>query len=166
MSTSESADDYSGLVARLNQDRRVIDCRHRMQWILEHRGPPKTSGRDDWRGRSYCQTSEALIRCTREHAGEIEPGACAILAALPARIDVATSPHPDASLTPEARAMKSTALTVVQAADGTWMVKRRGKVIAEGLSNERAWAIWDHQDRESTRVEEPRPRSSIAPGPW
>jgi hypothetical protein len=41
---------------------------------------------DDWRGRSYCQTKEALIRCAREHAGEIEPSACAILAALPERI--------------------------------------------------------------------------------
>jgi hypothetical protein len=59
-----------------------------VQWILQHRGSPKKPRRDDWRGRSYCQTREALIRCTREFAGAIEPVAIAILTALPALIEV------------------------------------------------------------------------------
>jgi hypothetical protein len=87
MSRMESADDYSGLVIQLNSNWRIVECRDRLQWILQHRGSPKKSRRDDWRGRSYCQTSEALRRCTREHAGVIDPSAAAVLAALPERID-------------------------------------------------------------------------------
>jgi hypothetical protein len=75
------------VVARLNAGWRVIACRDGVQWILQRRGSPEKPRRDDWRGRSYCQTSEALIRCAREHAGEIEPTACTILAALPARLE-------------------------------------------------------------------------------
>ena len=74
------------VVARLNAGWRVIACRDGAQWILQRRGSPEKPRGDDWRGRSYCQTSEALIRCAREHAGEIEPTACAILAALPVRL--------------------------------------------------------------------------------
>jgi len=87
MSRVETADNYSGFVAQLNPDWRVIACRDRVQWVLQRRGSPKMSRRDDWRGRSYCQTREALIRCTREQAGVIDPAAAAILAALPERIE-------------------------------------------------------------------------------
>jgi hypothetical protein len=87
LSVSETADDYARIVAQINQDWRVIECRDRVQWILQRRGSPKTSRGDDWRGRSYCRTSEALIRCTREYAGAIDPAASAILAALPPSID-------------------------------------------------------------------------------
>ena len=74
------------VVARLNAGWRVIACRDGVQWILQARhGAEKPAGAS-WRGRSYCQTSEALIRCAREHAGEIEPTAGAILAALPLRL--------------------------------------------------------------------------------
>lgn len=60
-----------------------------------------------------------------------------------------------------------TAATVVQAADGTWRVLRlNGKVIAEGLTHARAWAIWDEHDREAARMEETRRRVSIATGQW
>jgi hypothetical protein len=93
----ESADDYSGFVAQLNPDWRVVECRDRVQWILQRRGSPKKPRRDDWRGRSYCRTSEVLRRCTREYADAIDPTAAAILAALPERIDAT---HPDAVLTP------------------------------------------------------------------
>jgi len=89
LAKSESSDTYHRVVANLNPGWRVVECRHGMQWILQRRGSPETSRGDDWRGRSYCQTAEALIRCAREHAGEIEPAACTILAALPARIAVA-----------------------------------------------------------------------------
>jgi hypothetical protein len=86
VTASETADDYDSIVAQLNQGWRVIECRDRIQWILQRRGSPKKPRGDDWRGRSYCQTSEALIRCTREYAGEIEPAACTVLAALPPRL--------------------------------------------------------------------------------
>jgi hypothetical protein len=45
------------------------------------------SRKDEWRGRSYCQTSEALRRCAREYAFATDPAAAAILAAPPVRIE-------------------------------------------------------------------------------
>jgi hypothetical protein len=87
MSLRETADDYPGFVARLNPDWRVVACRDRVQWILQRRGSPEKPRGDDWRGRSYCRTKEALIRCTREYCGPIEPAALAVLATLPARVE-------------------------------------------------------------------------------
>jgi hypothetical protein len=87
MSRLETSDGYAGLVAQLNPDWRVVECRDRLQWILQRRGSPKKPRPDDWRGRSYCRTSEALIRCAREYAGTIDKRAAAILAALSARIE-------------------------------------------------------------------------------
>lgn len=86
MSQMESADSYIGLVAQLNGNWRVIECRDRLQWILQAPGSPRKARRNDWRGRAYCRTSQALRRCAR-HAGAIDPAAAVILAALPARID-------------------------------------------------------------------------------
>ena len=88
----EKADDYCGFVAQLNSDWRVVEYRDRIQWILQRRGSPKRSRRDDRRGRSYCRTSEALIRCAREYAGAIDPAAATILGALPACIELDGSP--------------------------------------------------------------------------
>lgn len=87
MSRVETGDSYYGFVAQLNPDWRVVECRDRIQWILQRRGSPKMSRRDDWRGRSYCRTSDALIRSAREYSGTIDPSAAAILTALPARIE-------------------------------------------------------------------------------
>jgi hypothetical protein len=87
MSLRETADGYPGFVAQLNPDWRVVACRDRVQWVLQRRGSPEKPRRDDWRGRSYCRTRDALIRCAREYAGFIDPEALAVLAALPARIE-------------------------------------------------------------------------------
>jgi hypothetical protein len=84
---SESADNYGRFVARLNLRWRVIECQHRIQWILQYRASAKTYPTSSWKGRSYCRTSEALRRCTREHAGTIDPPAAAVLAELPERIE-------------------------------------------------------------------------------
>jgi hypothetical protein len=84
---SEEADNYGAIVARLNADWRVIVCSVGLQWVLQRGYRAKNHGDMRWRGRSFCRTSEALIRCSREHASAIEPAAAAILAALPARID-------------------------------------------------------------------------------
>jgi hypothetical protein len=83
----ESADDYYRIVTQLNDGWRVIECTDGIQWILQRRGSPERTRKDDWRGCSYCQTSEALRRCTRERAGNIGSAAAGILAALPARIE-------------------------------------------------------------------------------
>jgi hypothetical protein len=93
-SKSEKSDSYP-VVAHLNDGWRVIVCGAGIQWILQRRGSPKKPRRDDWRGRSYCRTSEALIRCAREYAGSIDPAAAAILAALPEWIE-----HPNREVIP------------------------------------------------------------------
>jgi len=84
----ESADDYLRVVAILNARWRVIACRDGIQWILQRRNAPETARGDDWRGRSYCRTREALIRCTCAVAGEINPAAARVLASLSERIDL------------------------------------------------------------------------------
>jgi hypothetical protein len=84
---SEESDSYYAVVARLNADWRIIVCAAGIQWVLQRGHMARNHGDVRWRSRSFCRTSEALIRCAREHAGEIEPAASTILAALPARID-------------------------------------------------------------------------------
>jgi hypothetical protein len=81
---SEEADDYSTVVARLNAGWRVIGCRAGIQWIVQRRAGER-HGKPRWESRSFCRTKEALIRLCRTHAGEIDPVAEAILAALPDR---------------------------------------------------------------------------------
>ena len=98
-SLRETADGYSGFVAQLNPDWRVVACRDRAQWILQRRGSPEKPRGDDWRGRSYCRTKEALIRCTREHAGPIDPAAGAILTSLPEWIETAAFEVPTTEVT-------------------------------------------------------------------
>lgn len=83
----ESSDAYPHVVAVLNDRWRVIACSAGIQWILQYRGRSETMATSRWRGRAYCRTRDALIRCCREYSGEIDPAACTILAALPPRID-------------------------------------------------------------------------------
>jgi hypothetical protein len=96
---SEEADDYHAVVAQLNDDWRVIVCRAGIQWILQHRAGER-HGRTRWAGRSFCRTSEALNRVSRERAGPIDPAALAILESLPARFVEEPAPcKSDADLT-------------------------------------------------------------------
>jgi hypothetical protein len=88
MSSGETADRYPHIVVMLNSNWRVIRCADGLQWILQRRGAPASTRANDWRGRSYCRTRDALIRCARECSGTIEPAALAVLAALPAWIEV------------------------------------------------------------------------------
>jgi hypothetical protein len=85
-SRSEEADDYTALVARLNDRWRVIVCAAGIQWILQRRRGERR-GTARWEGRSYCRTGEALNRVSRRYAGAIDPTATEILAALPERIE-------------------------------------------------------------------------------
>jgi hypothetical protein len=81
---SEESDDYP-VVARLSGTARVIVCRNGLQWILQLRAGQR-SGRPRWASRSFCCTREALVRCAREHAGEIAADALVTLLSLPERI--------------------------------------------------------------------------------
>jgi hypothetical protein len=84
---NESHDDYPRVVAALNDRWRVIECRDRVQWILQWRATPETCASDRWRGWAYCRTAEALKRCCTEQRIKIDPAAAAILGSLPARIE-------------------------------------------------------------------------------
>jgi hypothetical protein len=97
--TSEEADDYHAIVARLNDSWRVIVCAAGIQWILQRGYRARNHGGMRWRSRSFCRTSEALHRVSREHAGPIDPAAAAILAALPERIED-PAPNADATAVP------------------------------------------------------------------
>ena len=69
------------VIAQLNEKWRVVDGS--LQWILQHKkGNPrkKSSG---WRGRSFCRTREALLRCVREYCGEVDPRGLDKLKGLP-----------------------------------------------------------------------------------
>jgi hypothetical protein len=84
----ESAEGYPAI--NLNGRWRVITCRDGIQWILQRRhrlDRPETLSRDTWRGRSYCRTREALVRCCEAHVGAIEPVAAVELEQLPERIE-------------------------------------------------------------------------------
>jgi hypothetical protein len=87
MSIAESDNLYTGIVVVLNSGWRVIECRHGVQWVLQHRNRAVTVARHVWRSRSCCRTKAVLIRCCDEHAGQIDPAARMTLVALPDRIN-------------------------------------------------------------------------------
>ncbi len=78
----ESADEYSGIVARLSASHRVITCKDQIQWILQRRDGER-HGRARWAGVGYFLTREALLRVSRALRVRINPAALAALAALP-----------------------------------------------------------------------------------
>ncbi len=93
--TPQSGQNQAPPDIQLNARWRVIVCADGVQWILQRRNVPAGTGgnrperhsTDDWRGRAYCRTREALIRCCRAYSGEIDPVAAAALQTLPERIE-------------------------------------------------------------------------------
>jgi hypothetical protein len=67
MRLAESDDSYPRVVAILNGQWRVIECRDRVQWILQYRNRANSVAKHAWRGRSYCRTRFSLIRCCNEN---------------------------------------------------------------------------------------------------
>jgi hypothetical protein len=86
---AESDEAYPNI--RLNDRWRVIECRDGIQWIIQFRNRAETVARGSWRGRSYCRTREALIRCCDRYTGALDPAAVAALRALPERFPVRTA---------------------------------------------------------------------------
>jgi hypothetical protein len=58
----ESDDSYPRVVAILNDQWRVIECRDGMRWILQYRNRAKSVAKHTWRGRSYCRTRAERCR--------------------------------------------------------------------------------------------------------
>jgi hypothetical protein len=69
------------LVVQLNANWRLVD--EPLQWMLQRRQGNPRDKNSGWRGRSFCRTREALLRCVHEYCGDVEPAALAKLAALP-----------------------------------------------------------------------------------
>ena len=76
---AETDDNYTRVGVRLNATRRVIGCRDGVQWILQ-----EWVGRR-WHNWSFCTTREVLLRCIREHAGEVDAAALEVIRSLPVR---------------------------------------------------------------------------------
>jgi hypothetical protein len=68
-SRSESDDDYEAVIAVLTDRCRVIECRDRIQWIIQFRETAETTPTARWRSRSFCRTREALVRCAVRFCG-------------------------------------------------------------------------------------------------
>jgi len=69
------------LVAQLNESWRVID--DPLQWILQRKKGSPRKKNSGWRGRSFCRTRDALLRCVAGYCGEIDDNALAELNSLP-----------------------------------------------------------------------------------
>ena len=78
----ETADSYAAVVAQLNDQWRVIECRDGIQWILQRRDGQR-AGQPRWMGVRYFRTREALITASRALCGCCDPAARGVLAALP-----------------------------------------------------------------------------------
>ena len=70
-SRSESDDNYEAVIAILTDRWRVIECRDRIQWILQYRASAETYSTAHWVGRSYCRSRDALIRCCISRCGTV-----------------------------------------------------------------------------------------------
>jgi hypothetical protein len=88
-SRSEEVDDYHTVVAKLNDNWRIIVCTSGIQWILQRRVGER-HGTPRWESRCFCRTSEALNRLSRGRAGAIDPSADATLVSLPERISTSS----------------------------------------------------------------------------
>jgi hypothetical protein len=85
VSDHETADDYDGIVAVLDDRWRVIDSRQPYpyrQWILQQRSG---NGPHPWKGRSFCQNRGTLERDVRRKVGDIPEAAQRALRGLPDR---------------------------------------------------------------------------------
>jgi hypothetical protein len=69
------------LVAQLNEGWRVVD--DPLQRILQRKKGNSRRKNSGWRGRSFCRTRDALLRCVAGFCGEIDDNALAELKSLP-----------------------------------------------------------------------------------
>jgi hypothetical protein len=78
----EESQSYRTIVATLNADWRVIECRDGIQWILQRRAGNR-HGEPRWEGRSYCWNKKNLLGRVRALVGESDAIELAILDMLP-----------------------------------------------------------------------------------
>ncbi|WP_417435321.1 hypothetical protein [Hoeflea sp.] len=81
-SNREEADNYRRIVAILNEDWRVIECRDGIQWILQHRSGER-HGQPRWVSKKFNRCKEALLANVHDFVGEMEPSVWMALCGLP-----------------------------------------------------------------------------------
>ena len=86
MSRREEADDYRAIVVRLNDNWRVIECRDRIQWIVQQRSGTR-HGQPRWDGRKYYRTREGLLHHVRGLVAAGDTTTLALIESLPERIE-------------------------------------------------------------------------------
>jgi hypothetical protein len=80
----ETADNYVGVIAQLDDRHRVIICKDALQWILQVRRGQR--GRQaEWKGKSYLTTPDAVIRVSDALCGPLARDVLIKLQALPSK---------------------------------------------------------------------------------
>ena len=79
---NETSEQYTEVIASLDQSWRVITCKDARQWNLQRRDAQK-SVRAQWRASGYFVAKSALILASRTFCGPVAPKAVATLSALP-----------------------------------------------------------------------------------
>lgn len=79
---TNTVDEINKFALVLNDRWRVAD--DPIQWILQYRrrNMVLSDGSENpkaWEGKHYCRTRDALLRCIREYAGEVDPMAVAVI---------------------------------------------------------------------------------------
>ena len=82
LSATYITDDSHALPVVLNDRWRVVD--DPLQWVLQYRrrNMVLSDGSENpkaWQGKHYCRTRDALLRCVREYAGDVDPVALAVI---------------------------------------------------------------------------------------
>lgn len=77
ISNRQRDEDYSGVIAVLNDKWRVVRCRDGLNWIIQKASP------SEWKSVKFHHNREHLIRRVRSLCGPVSDAAMAKLAALP-----------------------------------------------------------------------------------
>ena len=81
----EEADSYPHIIARLNDNWRVIDGNCGIQWILQ-RCSGKRDGSPRWEGSAFCRTRDGLLSNIMERCGEVDEAGLRTVERLPGRM--------------------------------------------------------------------------------
>lgn len=85
LSHREEDGNYRAVVANLNNDWRVIECRDGLQWIIQKRRGER-NGQARFEGKSFCSTRDGLILTVAKKCGDITFEGKEAIFGLPARI--------------------------------------------------------------------------------
>lgn len=81
-SNREEADNYDRVVAVLDENWRIIECRGEIQWILQRRSGNR-NGQPRWAPKKFHRNKRSLIRTVYSIVGVVDPTILAILFSLP-----------------------------------------------------------------------------------